>query len=737
MRTWTTLVLASLLLAPVMGRCADGPDGSSWQNQAKKAGLGAADIERLGKQKLLIGPHSYKQAFTPYLGKDLPLFVTADSLLNGYHVLYEESVLRLETAQAQRLPERARALWEALRKDGLQLDGKPDLAAAARQRARLVIGVALELLGDKAAHSDATLTPLIEEEARHVLAAAGSGKPKWLGPPDEGFVALDYTRYQPRGFYTRNEQLKRYFRAVAWLQSIPFRADKDEELLAALVLGTSVRSTEGLHQKWLPACHRYQEFAGVEDDWDLLMMESVAEGVGQEGWVNGWPARTARRDEPRLDLGGKDLDKIRAALVKHAAEQKNGPALNDQLAFPPHDSGQAAPVEFRVLSASRLPDAVLFQHTTDPRSFKRALPEGLEVCALLGSSFARERLGGKNAGELLKVIDGSQRLLAGTSLYCDYLKCLEALLAPPEPDAPALFASEAWRAKGCQTALAGWAQLRHTWVLQGKQNVHYLSAVSPPAGFVEPNPEFYARLGELARRTSQLLEDYQALGPPLTDLADKLRLAAKINESDKPLQDWSPREVSAVETVMFLPVGRGDLTTLASQLERGELPADPDLRKALVRAGLDIAEHWERLARLCDRLEMLAHKQLRGAAFNARDEAFLRHYGIELARIMLYEGNSYLTPEDDAPRIVDVFTDAKAGRVLEVGIGRPRALFLLYPVEGEEVLCRGAVLPYHEFAHPARLDDASWKGLLDSGEPPNPPSWLQPILSAAPVAKDK
>jgi hypothetical protein len=723
---------------PLAGQCAGDADRNSadWKIKADKAGLSPADIEQLGKHKILIGRHSYKQVFTPYLSSSLPLFITTDSLLNGYHVLFEESVLRLESAQARRLPKLLGELWKAMKKNPLRLDGKADLASAARQRAQLVIGVALELLGDRAAREDRALAPLIEAEARRIIAANGTGKPKWLGPPDNGFTALDYTRYAPRGFYTRHQALQRHFRAVSWLQSIPFRIDKDEELLAALVLGVCVRTTKDPYEKWRPVCHGYQKFVGAGDDWDVLTMTTAAEGIGEEGWLDRWPRDTARRwEKPRLDLAGKDVAKIRTALRKYAAGDKGGPAINDQLAFIPDDPRQPAAIGFRVLSAYRLPDAVLFHRTTDPHRFQRPFPDGLEVCAFLGSSFARQRLQGK--GDLLKVIDGSKGLLSGKSLYNDYLKCMEAILAPAKRDAPALFRSEAWQAKSCQTALAGWAQLRHTWVLQGKQNVHYLSRTLTPAGFIEPYPEFYVRLGELARRTAELLEESDALGPNLLDLAEKLRLVAAAERKDKPLPKWSLKEMNAFETIMLiraLQKSHIDLNKLADQLERDELPADPKLREAIQFVSPRLASLWKQLAELSDRLETLAHKQLREAAFDARDGTFLRGYGTALARIMLYEGNSYLQPEDDAPRVVDVFSNLtrKTKPYLEVGTGRPREFYILYPRNGREILCRGAVLPYHEFSHATRLDDRTWKALLDSREPPKPPDWLRPILSAAP-----
>jgi hypothetical protein len=96
---------------------------------------------------------------------------------------------------------------------------------------------------------------------------------------------------------------------------------------------------------------------------------------------------------------------------------------------------------------------------------------------------------------------------------------------------------------------------------------------------------------------------------------------------------------------------------------------------------------------------------------------------------MLYGGNSYDVPKDDAPRIVDVMSNPGIGKVLEVGIGRPRYLWVLYPWEGNDVLCRGAVLPYFELASSARLDDAAWRKLLDSSRRPDQPGWLAGLVS--------
>ena len=151
---------------------------------------------------------------------------------------------------------------------------------------------------------------------------------------------------------------------------------------------------------------------------------------------------------------------------------------------------------------------------------------------------------------------------------------------------------------------------------------------------------------------------------------------------------------------------------------------DADARARLERLNPhpNLDGHWAALEKLAANLETLAHKQLRGVAFRDDERQFIQGYGKALAHVMFYGGNSYGDAKDDAPRIVDVYR--RYGRSLSVGVARPRVLWVVYPWQGEEVLCRGAVLPYHEFASADRLTDKEWLKRLDSNDAPDPPRWV-------------
>ena len=120
---------------------------------------------------------------------------------------------------------------------------------------------------------------------------------------------------------------------------------------------------------------------------------------------------------------------------------------------------------------------------------------------------------------------------------------------------------------------------------------------------------------------------------------------------------------------------------------------------------------------------------------NGSEEQFIKSYGHLIAGIMLYGGNSYLAPNDDAPRAIDVCANPEAGGYLLVGVGRPRALYVLYPWKGRTVLCQGAVLPYYEFVSPARLTDEAWRQRLDAGSRPPMSGWLAPVVSETGLGK--
>jgi hypothetical protein len=147
------------------------------------------------------------------------------------------------------------------------------------------------------------------------------------------------------------------------------------------------------------------------------------------------------------------------------------------------------------------------------------LPMGLDVMAALGSPEAYDILTTlgeteyANYTEQMAKVRGEIAALELDSwtqnLYWSWLYALQPLLIEKGSQYPAFMGTDAWARKDLQTALGSWTELKHDTILYAKQVMAELGGgppPEPPRGWVEPNPEFYARLLALARMTRAGLE---------------------------------------------------------------------------------------------------------------------------------------------------------------------------------------------------------------------------------------
>ncbi len=755
MKRWRILPgLAIALLAPAPTVFAQSTDpnarkpplemaGYDWQKDAQDSGLTDTQMATLKKQGFVVTGNTCRQVFIPYLSGE-QLFVTSDAIANTYSVLLEESVRLLETTNARRLNTFLIEAWKETPTFQERFTGDPVLLGAAYNRVQMMMGVALELSSGQKVDASPDIQKAVDDEAQRVIAATGASKPEWLGPPDAGFEAIDYTRFKPRGVYKGRPALERYFRATAWLQAIPFRFSNDEELAAWLML------YQGLYDFDNKPLHNAEQeismhgpgeadsmksalmmLVGEPDDVDLF--EAGHDGVSEDGWnvafLNDLRQRWAH-DGPGEDDGKEHL-----------------PAINDQIAVA--SKGAKPERTFRILSADRLPDAAMFTDTE--RIHSGEFPSGREVAAALGSPTARAFYRSDNA-KLLAQIDKDKDAFAEGTLYDDYLNALATLFEPVDASAPDLFHSSAWQEKSLQTFLGGWAQARHAWLLQAKQNVIVLGAAEiVPSGFVEPVPDFFNRMAQLSIKSLQIFQEAGAYDNGIEDVAQNYRdtaaalrryaAARKIDPKARATgadaevlmnNEWLLMSFSAATTGKPPPSEEeqaAKLEQMATQLETQGPGNDPILRARIQFTGSEAEKKWQELASLCLRLEELATKQLHHRPLSDADNQFYYDFGSTLASFMGYDCNEFGNVHDDAPRIADIYSDPQTAQVMEVGIGRPLLIYLLYPYGGKLILTHGAVLPYYEFSSGDRLTDQSWADLLETPAAPAPPDWLRDVTT--------
>jgi hypothetical protein len=172
---------------------------------------------------------------------------------------------------------------------------------------------------------------------------------------------------------------------------------------------------------------------------------------------------------------------------------------------------------------------------------------------------------------------------------------------------------------------------------------------------------------------------------------------------------------------------RAAAADVAESLIRGKYDQDPTYQALLIESGMDLRQRWQQLREICRRLEVMAHKQLRKVVFNEKESYFLSDFGFSLAAVMLYGGDSYRLPRDDAPIAFTYFFDSRSKKHLHAAVARPREIVVPYPFGGRRVLCRGAVVPYFEFIAATDFTDEQWRNRLDSDERPSPLRWLDPV----------
>src|SRR5690606_19895048 len=88
------------------------------------------------------------------------------------------------------------------------------------------------------------------------------------------------------------------------------------------------------------------------------------------------------------------------------------------------------------------------------------------------------------------------------------------LTDPAAAGLPEIAATEPWSRRILNTQLGSWAELRHDTLLYAKQSYTGVPACEFPDAYVDPYPEFYARLAQYAELGKTLTNDLGSdLGP--------------------------------------------------------------------------------------------------------------------------------------------------------------------------------------------------------------------------------
>ena len=399
----------------------------------------------------------------------------------------------------------------------------------------------------------------------------------------------DYSQYRPRGHYTRSERLKNYFKAMMWYGRMSFllkgcdgncivsEEEAKIQTLGASMVAENLLSDPDPKEKWDRIYNVTSFYVGYSDDLGPYEYNDAIDDLF-EGSVS------AR------DFSDSDLVLLKARLAEERLPSIYGgtgvdsPACAVEPPFSPEqaDACLAATAGLRFMGQRFVPDSYIFQNLVIPNvgsytgegedfaftrgPYGRHFPRGLDVMAILGSERADEILKALNdssyqnyssqRAELEGEFDSFSREDWQKNLYWSWLYALQPLLEPPVPETPAFMQTKAWQDKELTTALASWAELRHDTILYAKQSYTLRAIALPPqepepvAGYVEPVPEVYGRLLDLARMNREGLEEADLLDDPSRSRLGSLEtVLARLEEiSTKELEG---RELTA-EDIEFI-----------------------------------------------------------------------------------------------------------------------------------------------------------------------------------------
>jgi hypothetical protein len=535
------------------------------------AALGLADDEpslRANGFAVLPGKGN-EDIVAPY--KDLkrrgvPVFITADTLLHLYHVQFDETLKDIE--EREFYPDMV-ALTEALiaRLGAKEPPAGAEDLRAARQKALTYLAIGLKALKPEAELPRTVVAAEVEQVLEKMRKHAGF----WPTPEaahEEWPLfryAEDFSQYVPRGHYTRSEKLKNYFAGMMWFGRMTFLIKGDRKHGPAAEDPALVSVPEADRQTLAAALlTRALDRAKLADGrkaravWErVYSVTSFYVGLADDLGLPEYHAALSRVCGAALDSSAlADASKLLAFKTELA--RCRPPAIyggtGGQNAAPDAGPGEllqalAKTQGFRLMGQRFVPDSYMmgklvfptvgmptrtdmFTYVLSPGGPIRGFPRGLDVLTVLGSGRARELLhelgddAYRRSGSALSYEEALARLRAeydklsgadwNRNLYWSWLHALKPLLAEFGPGYPTFMTTRAYRTKALTTALASWAQLRHDTILYAKQSYTMTARAiirepKPVPGYVEPVPEFYARLLALARMTNRGLSEMKVL----------------------------------------------------------------------------------------------------------------------------------------------------------------------------------------------------------------------------------
>ena len=475
-------------------------------------------FKRLGSKGFAIVPTQHNQLFHVYEANDcvnFPNFVTTDLFIQLYHLYFDCTLRDIEVYHLDSIL----ALFcnQATKAVGLRMlrETSPQLRDAS-EWLKAYFAVASALQSGKPLMATGTYATQAQDELRKVQASENALSP-FMGYNDVNFA---YSLFRPRGHYTRSERLQHYFRAMMWLQTVPFGTDRPEQLTRALLLSDIIGGDASLSALYRQLTEPMTFLMGQPDNVDIMQTYQAL--------------RQAAMPLSQLLKKKKAMEGVRSQIEQTAEKQTR---IKPKFL-------RTSKYKINLMPQRYQPDAEVLQEMVDYDNAPtlRATPTGLDVFAAMGVSIAerillQERKEATRWNGFKPTLERMKKLMETTdwneTLAKQWMKTLQTATDKDQQHAPYFMLSPEWDKKNLNAMLAGWAELKHDAILYAKQPFGAeCGGGGPPdpvtKAYVEPNVSFWQKAQDLLDSTEKTLRRYKMMTEKIENATTAIREYAEM-----------------------------------------------------------------------------------------------------------------------------------------------------------------------------------------------------------------
>ena len=482
--------------------------------------LTPGEIGLLSKNSFMVSERlsfdNYFRAYHDVYVKDLPVYISSDALLHAFHRTYSNALRDIERTALRTAIRSALDSIHAtiLKEDNLERQG---LSIQARRDVDVYIAVAQALV--RGLNETSPVKGANKGLADSVLQLVLEGRPAELTAFTKKPRLFDFSQMEPRGYYSRDTTLQRYFRTMMWIGRIEMVITPPQNV------NSPMSSSDVLRQNAM-AIDLARLIQKCRADTNISKVDNfLTMFIGEQDNI------TTQRLIDIIDSGNLTPESVSDTAVQRQFQEAvvaagGGQQILSQLlgsgdtvVIP---SAAFMPLGQRFIFDSYILGNVVFDKTRS----KRMMPSPLDALFVLGNDATAHLLipeidryqYAENLAALRYLTNTFDDSFWTSSLYTSWLGSIRDLNPPADRSTlPRFMRTAAWWQKTINTQLTSWAELRHDNILVGKQS-HTVMAISCfyPKGFVEPVPALYRRLASAAAQFSEVVRSLEGQHRPDT-----------------------------------------------------------------------------------------------------------------------------------------------------------------------------------------------------------------------------